>query len=187
MKIRIWALMTVGVMMLSGCYWRTLFPLFTSTDLVTNDALLGYWMAPDSAGGWIFEKGEENLYTVTLVSKDKSTKAVGRLGRIKNYLFIDLQPPQSFISDDNYDTYALPIHSFSRLQLNDRSLSMITINFEWLKTLLKKKPSELKHEWVNESLLITASTKDLKKFTARYADNSEAFSDTSTFTRTERR
>jgi hypothetical protein len=186
MKNRIWGIVILGLLFISGCYWRTLFPLFSKDELVTNDELPGYWMAPDSAGGWIFEKGEDNTYDITLLSKDKSTKGVGCLGMINKHLYLDIQPSQSFISDKNYDTYALPLHSFSQIQVNRKSLLMISMNFEWLKQLLKKRSSELRHEWVNESLVITAQTAELQKFTARYADNVNAFSDTSAYFRAER-
>ena len=44
-----------------------------------------------------------------------------------------------------------------------------------MEKLLKEKPTAVKHEMVEDRLILTASTKELQKFVLKYADDDRVF------------
>ena len=74
----------------------------------------------------------------------------------------------------------MPMHSFAKAHVFEDRLELRFINIEWAEDNLEKHRIRIDHETRGqdndtEYILLTASTRDLQKFAAKYARYDEAF------------
>ena len=83
----------------------------------------------------------------------------------------------------------MPVHTFLRLEIAGDTLRMAAMDPDWLKGLLKRDPSMLRHELLDGDgdLLITASTPELQAFVVAHRDTEGAWGDYSVLGRVEGR
>ena len=56
-------------------------------------------------------------------------------------------------------------------------------NQDEMEKLLKEEPNAIKHELVEDGIILTASTEQLQQFVLKYADDERVFSEETTLTR----
>ena len=175
--------------LLGGCVpVMSLHPLYTEKDVVFEEKLLGKWVDdPDnSETTWQFERIDEPNNAYSLVFSDEEGKKgsfVAHLVRLHNRLFLDVYPsePPWEIEDPNklelpYNSFFLiPAHTFIRIDFIGRKLKMWLTNDEEMKKLLKEEPNAVKHTFVEDKLILTASAKELQNFVLKYADDKRVF------------
>ena len=69
----------------------------------------------------------------------------------------------------------MPVHTFIKIDSIEPELKMRLTNEEEMKKLLEKKPKIIKHTFVEERLILTASTKELQNFMLKYANDERVF------------
>ena len=195
---------------LGGCVpVMSLHPLFTEEKLVFENKLLGKWMddpnSPKST--WEFKRIEdskqkdgelnppkkpEKAYKLILLNNEDNTKGsfYAHLVKLENRLFLDVHPSRIPCAepDPNEDWllntfFLIPGHSFVIIDSIEPQLKMRWTNQEELKKLLKEKPDAVKHELVEDGIILTASTEQLQQFVLKYADDERVFSEETTLTR----
>jgi hypothetical protein len=195
---------------LGGCVpVMSLHPLFTEEKLVFENKLLGKWMddpnSPKST--WEFKRIEdskqkdgelnppkkpEKAYKLILLNNEDNTKGsfYAHLVKLENRLFLDVYPSRIPCAepDPNEDWllntfFLIPGHSFVIIDSIEPQLKMRWTNQEELKKLLKEKPDAVKHELVEDGIILTASTEQLQQFVLKYADDERVFSEETTLTR----
>jgi len=70
----------------------------------------------------------------------------------------------------------IPGHSFIIIDSIEPRLKMRWITDDAMEELLKEDPNVVKHEFVEDRVILTASTKELQAFVVKYADDSRVFS-----------
>jgi len=187
-KITLFALLGTGLL-ISGCFPTSINPLYTEQDLAFDPALAGVWHGGDGDAAaakerWVFEKAGDKNYK--LVYTDKDGKAgqfdVHRL-KLGDTLFLDFFPgdrgDEETKRSDLYQYHFVPVHSFAKVSQTDSALKLSFLSLEWLGKLLEKNPRAIRHEMVGptneQTLVFTASTKDLQKFVLKHMGNKEAF------------
>ena len=195
---------------LGGCVpVMSLHPLFTEEKLVFENKLLGKWMddpnSPKST--WEFKRIEdskqkdgelnppkkpEKAYKLILLNNEDNTKGsfYAHLVKLENRLFLDVHPSRIPCAepDPNEDWllntfFLIPGHSFVIIDSIEPQLKMRWTNQEELKKLLKEEPGAVKHELVEDGIILTASTEQLQQFVLKYADDERVFSEETTLTR----
>ena len=182
--------------LLGGCVpVMSLHPLYTEKDVVFEEKLLGKWVDdPDnSETTWQFERIDEPNNAYSLVFSDEEGKKgsfVAHLVRLQsvrtpreNRLFLDVYPsePPWEIEDPNklelpYNSFFLiPAHTFIKIDFSGPHLKMWLTNDEEMKKLLKEEPNAVKHTFVEDKLILTASAKELQNFVLKYADDKRVF------------
>jgi hypothetical protein len=163
----------------------SLHPLYTDNDLIFEPALLGVWGNEDSFTETlttIFIKEGEKRYKLIFIDDD-STKGefVAHLVKIKDTSFLDIYPDQKANLKLNvmYGFTLLPVHSFFLVSQIDTTLQMSFIDIDWLEKLLEKKPNAIRHEKVDNGIVLTASSKELQKFLSKHFKTEGAFSELS--------
>ncbi len=175
--------------LLGGCVpVMSLHPLYTEKDTVFDKRLLGTWVddpnSPETT--WEFNRIEEPKSAYNLVFSDEEGKKgsfVAHLVRLQNRLFLDVYPsePPWEIEDPNklelfYNCFFLiPVHTFIKIDFNGPQLKMWSTNDEDMEKLLKEEPNAVKHTFIEDKLILTASTKELQNFVLKYADNKRVF------------
>ena len=173
----------------SGCVpVISLHPLFSEEDTVFEKKLLGTWI--DDANGphttWQFGDINEPKNAYKLIFTDEEGKKgsfVARLVKLQDKLFMDVYPSEmpSDVNDPAktawpYNAFFLiPAHTFLKINSIEPTLKMqLTLESE-TKDLLTQEPEAVKHTFVGDRLVLTASTKELRAFVLKYADDSRLF------------
>lgn len=189
---------------LSGCL-KTLFPIFHEKDAIFNKSLLGYWRCSDKGGNISFMEFQKIMddrkqelppgirkiadkgYLVTRINtkEEISSQHFVFLVRIGKYYYLDYFPAETG-SQKNvnkiYKDHHIKVHSNYRCDFKDNNrFEMKLFDQDFLDKLISKNQINIRHEVIDGSNLITASTDDLQKFIKQYSDNPEAFGDDITY------
>jgi hypothetical protein len=87
--------------------------------------------------------------------------------------FFDLKDEQ-----DNYPQLAnyVPSHNFFKVEFcNDQEVCIYPFNGDHLQELVEQRKVRIKHEQVHDNFIITAPTRDLQQFIAKYAEDMANF------------
>jgi hypothetical protein len=168
--------------------------LLAEKDCEAAPELVGQWTSDgDLSGTWRIDKLGENNYRLIKQhsqSDPSNTPAfdlcVAHLG---GYLFFDaifqqLTPDgkRSLFRED--DDLWIPLHFIGRLEIDDSALHFRLLDDDWLQDELKSGRVHLTSSMDDEGLfLLTAPSKELKQFAARFATDPKAFSWTEDFAR----
>jgi hypothetical protein len=161
---------------LCGCV-PSVHPLYTEADLVFEPAIVGDWVDKEARQAWTFTKAGPKDYTVTFMDGDgKKGVFSGHLVKVEGTLFMDLYPSELQVEQNAYyRAHYVPAHTFVRLQVTEAGLKMAALKPDWMKTFIEASPSALKHEKLEEGILLTAPTKDLQAFLAKHLKTADAW------------
>jgi hypothetical protein len=167
----------VIVIFLGGCV-PSLHELYTEDTLVFEEKLLGQWTHDKEI--WNFEKAtEDKVYNLVITQEeDDKSVLVGHLVKIDDDLFLDLYPGDMELDvGDFYKMHLLPAHTFVKVDAIEPELTIRAMNPEALEQMLKEKPKLIKHEIIDDRLVLTASPKELQAFLKAHADYEDFFGD----------
>jgi hypothetical protein len=175
--------------LLGGCVpIMSLHPLYTEKDVVFEERLLGRWVddpnSPETT--WDFNRIEEPNNAYNLLFSDEEGKKgsfVANLVKLQNRLFLDVYPSElpSKIEDPNKSElpfnsfFLIPAHTFLKIDFNGAMLKMWITNDDDMKKLLEEEPNAVQHTFLDDRLILTASTKELQSFVVKYADDKRVF------------
>ena len=179
---------------LGGCVpVVSLHPLFTKENVVFEEKLLGVWVDdpnnPEST--WEFrrsdktDKPDEKAYRLIFSDKDgKKGSFYAHLVKLDNKLFLDACPSgppwEESKEPDKMDwpynvLLMVPGHTFIRVDSIEPVLKMRLTDDDKMKELFKEQPKAVAHEEIDDTLILTAQTKDLQTFVLKYADDERVF------------
>ena len=189
--------------LLGGCVpILSLHPLFTEKDAVFDEKLLGTWVddpnSPEAT--WEFKRADTNDSAYRLIFSDKEGKKgmfVAHLVKLKDKLFLDVdvhlgespyvlvevKDPNVMMDPNKFDfwryntLFLIPAHTFIRVNSVEPQLKMLLTDDEKMKEFLKADPNAIKHDFLDNSPILTASTKELQAFVLQYADDSRVFTE----------
>jgi hypothetical protein len=182
--------------LLAGCLpVMSLHPVYNEKQVVFEEKLLGTWIDdpndPDTT--WKFSRIDEpdNAYALTFSDDEgKRGSFVARLVKLRpaendapSRLFMDVFPGEMpwELQDPNKhqlpynQLFLIPAHTLIKIDAVDPKLKMRITNEKEIKKLLEEHPGAVKHTFINERLVLTASTKELQKFFLRHADDKRVF------------
>ena len=175
--------------LLGGCVpVMSLHPLYTEGDVVFKENLVGTWVDdPDSPKTtWEFSRAGAKEKAYKLVYSDDEGKKgsfVVHLVKLGNRLFLDVLPSQFPSEQQDWEKmkwaynffFFVPAHTFIKIDSIEPKLKMRrTVNDE-MKELFKEEPNAVKHELVEDEIILTASTKELQAFVLKYAYDIRVF------------
>lgn len=162
--------------LLGGCV-LSLHPLYTEKDLIFEEKLLGNWVKKGSTETWQFERadGGKSYKVVYTDEKGKKGPFDAGLGKIDNVMYLNIFPQEPELKEnDYYKFHILRAHSFIRIERIEPNLVMRVMDPDTLKKMLENDPNLIKHEIVEDRLVLTASTEELQKFMKAHT-NDEGF------------
>jgi len=162
--------------MLAGCV-PSLNPLYTDQDLIFDSALLGVWTDKDSKEIWELRQADGKQYKLVYTDEDgKKGEFTAHLLKVDGRTFLDLTPVDLILpQNDFYKGHFLPTHTFVLITQTAGSVQISFPEPEWLKKILAKNPTAIRHEKMAGEILLTASTKDLQKFLLAHLNTEGAF------------
>lgn len=176
MKKLILATLLTVVLGMAGCI-PSLHPIYTDEDVVFEPALLGIWSNNEEGGElYRFTRQGRNAYRLVFTEKDGDTQHfVCHMTNLGGHLFLDIFPDQR---DKPENGSFVPVHWIMRIQKIEPRLKWGLLDLDGLKKILEKNPKALKHEKVDDGILLTASTEELRAFLAGNGDSEDLFGDT---------
>jgi len=174
----------VLAVLMGGCVpIFSLHPLYTDRDLVFKKKLLGTWADVNNPEvTWEFKRAEEPGKAYRLVFCDDNGKKGSfdvHLVNLKGRFFLDVYPagPPWDPEDPNkiewyYNAaFLVPVHTFIKVESIEPMLRMRLSDHEGTKALLEAEPNAVDHAVIEETVILTAPTKQLQAFILKHADN----------------
>lgn len=104
-------------------------------------------------------------------------KLIVNLTTIGDYTYMDFKALPDIREFTRFSMNIIPAHTFARFTIKNNSLVIQSFDAEYIEDLIKNKRVRLKHELVDDNIILTASTEDLRAFINKYADEEELFLD----------
>ena len=181
MKTRHLIALAAAALLLGACI-PSVHPFFTDKDVVFDTRLVGEWQSKedsDEPESWTFEQGENKAYKLTVrEKKGKQGQFAARLFKLKNEHFLDLIPTECELDPNQADLVGasmFPGHLLLRVPQIEPELKLAYCDYEWLEKFLKAHPKALAHRRHDDSLLLTASTRELQRFVLKHLGDGELF------------
>ena len=164
------------LLILTSCV-PSLNPLYTDSDLIFDETLLGVWTDTDGAESWAFNSSDAKEYKLVYTDeKGKKGEFKTRLLKIEGKTFLDLTPVKPALEqNDFYKANFLATHTFVQITQTAPTVQISYLEPDWLKSFLDKNPSAIRHEKLSGEILLTASTKDLQRFLLTHLNTPGAF------------
>ena len=173
----------VIIVLLGGCV-PSLHELYTEDTVVFDEALLGKWVHDEEI--WQFDRAAEDKAYNLVITQEEEQKSVlvGHLVKMDNKLFLDLYPGDMELDvGEFYKMHLLPAHTFLKVDAIEPQLAIRAMTPDTLEQMLKEKPKLIKHEIIDDRLVLTASPKELQAFLKAHADDEDFFGDVAEFSR----
>ena len=172
----------VLVVFLCGCV-PSLHEFYTEDTLVFEEAILGKWVMEKDL--WEFSKGiEENSYKLLITEEEGlSGDFVAHLVKLEEALYLDVFPSELDNVSGWMQMHLVGVHTFMKVERLEPNLVMRAMNPEKVDEMLKKEPGLIKHERVEDRIILTAQPKQLQEFVVKYTSAEEFFGDAGEFKR----
>jgi hypothetical protein len=164
---------------LAGCVVTSVCPYYTQEDLVSESAILGKWTDTKNRDEvWRFEQNDAQTYRFSLIEPSKTTVMEAHAFKLEGQLFLDI-----FSLEQDY--HVIPAHYLLKVSQVVPTLRLAELNEAWLKSLLAKQPTALRHHFVqtgdkpsDRRVVLTAETPELQKFIIRHLTTEPAWDNT---------
>ena len=125
-------------------------------------------------------KVEHNTYLVIYEDLNEaqvdSSYFFGSFAMLNGDYYLDLYPFD--LGSLNFtSSHYLPVHTFSKISLNEDSLVISLFKDSWIEEQITDNRVRIKHEKTEDTILITAGTEELQKFIIKYGNMPEAYRD----------
>ena len=180
-------LIFIGLLLLmTGCnFIPSVHPLYTDQDLIFDPLLVGVWADKDGNLTGTFTKKAEDAYTLLYVDeKGKNGEFTVHLLEVGDRRFLDIYAADTDIQQNEfYKCHLLPVHTFMRMQQQGDGLQMASLKQDWIKKYLQEHSDAIKHEKVDDGILLTAQSKDMQVFLLKHDKTADAWDECSPITR----
>jgi hypothetical protein len=194
------------LVLLSGCL-STLYPIFKVNDVVFNENLLGYWNCSGFDEKIRFmefkripsERKSELSGDIRLICDkgyllqrmDSSRQVIEEnfvfLAKIGENYYLDFYPAEMLSQKKVHEIYKkhfIKVHKSYKYDFKDKNHFEISrFDKEFLDKLISNNKINIRHEVLDGTNVITASTEDLQKFIIQYSSDPHFFSGTVNCTR----
>ncbi len=172
------ALLACSSVLLTTACVPSLYPLYTDEDLTVDPAVVGTWIDDDDAT-WTLERSSGSSYGLTIIEDGVSADFSAHLVQLGDHRFLDIYPEDDALPDHEFFLFhVVPAHTFWKLSLDDETLRLVGLDMDWLEDELESGAVSVTHSlWGddNDTILLTAKTRELQAFVVEYAENAEAF------------
>ena len=113
------------------------------------------------------------------------TLLLGKVINLNNRYFLDLSLFEIGSGGRSMVSYhQFPVHTFSRISILKDEMGIEFFKSDWIEDLIRENRVRIKHEKVDDKILVTAGTEELQKFIKKYSDDEDAFDDPINLVRT---
>jgi len=161
----LFGLMVMGL--LSGGCVRTMNPILKDDQVISNDALIGKWVAKDGKVTGDLRAGDDNKYKLTYSNEQgKVSNLLVRFGKIGDVSVAEISPDSPPIpanTGEEYTSLLAPMYTLVVIDSTQPQLQLTAISTDWLKKYVQAHPDDLSVNNPND-LIVQASTQDFQRF-----------------------
>ncbi|MCW5551592.1 MAG: hypothetical protein KIS67_05420 [Verrucomicrobiae bacterium] len=186
---KIAATLAIAVALLSACI-PSVNPYYTDKQVFFEPRLVGEWLPQEDskdAESWKFESAEGKAYKLTVTEEEgRQGEFTAHLFKLKQELFLDLIPSECKYATNEAGLVAaamIPGHLLARVTQVAPELKLAFFDWRWLEQHLKANPKALAHRAAGETIVLTASTRDLQRFVLKHLGEDGLFDSPSVMTR----
>ncbi len=121
----------------------------------------------------------DKTYWLTVSYEGEVTSFRMHLAKIGENIFMDLFP---VTYGESITTGAamvwLPVHTFMKFELNKDMIEITQFDLDKMKDLFNRNLIRMRHENIEGTILLTASSNEIQKFLKRYASDESVFGET---------
>ena len=163
------ALLLPFFLLFQGCLTYSLHPIGKPEDSQLRPELLGKWMEEGRREGYFVSKAKDGTYEVKKIGrKNILTGILLNLGGV-DYLDLSPQTPTE-------EALHIPVHLILRLKLQeDGKLQITSLDTDWLRKALLKGKIKAAHTELDDDLILTAPSEELRELLTRLAKQPQAF------------
>lgn len=176
----------ISLCILPGCVVQSVNPFYGKEALTDLPAVYGKWLLKESSVNeglnkeWTFSADKISLPE----TKTGSSALFFRLFRIDDMLFLDAiadAPPDDL--SIWWTLHVAPVHTVSRVILDDKTMKIIPLDASWMEEAVKKKTVLLPSVWHQEqnAYLFTATSAEWAEFLKKYGKDQNVFSEKDAF------
>ena len=110
-----------------GCLVVTLQPVYTDSELQTDEGLAGTWESQELGATAVVERGEWKAYRIAYTSKSASLAFVGYLTKIGETRYLDLTPVRGLEAGP----LMIPAHGVCRFERAGNHLTLAAFDYDW--------------------------------------------------------
>lgn len=138
----------------------------------------------DKLKGLTTDKKEDTFYFMRFFEQGEEVASFkAHLVKIGDDLFIDLLPSGGLDEENGASENYFPVHTFLKVKLTDTRLELKFFNQSKLKDLFKSNLVRIRHEIVDDRVLITAQPKEIQKFLEKYSKDESVFEEVDGYTK----
>jgi hypothetical protein len=185
------AALALGSIVATGCdsdgspFITSLQPFYTRQDLEADSRLNGIW--GDKEGDVTFsfeerkEEGKEEEYKLVVEETDGEQKVSGefeaRVVRLGAFYFLDIYPQSRKEGNEFYRAHFARAHTIARVEISQDSIQMAFLSASWLKAKMEEKSVDTPCMEVDDTLMLTGTTKEVQELVFSHANDDGAFAD----------
>ena len=106
----------------------------------------------------------------------ESANFQAHLVRLGDFLVLDIFPTKPKIKNTFYLMHMVPVHTFLKISIQEDILNFEMLNCEWFEKMIDQKKIDMNYTRRDDTIILTASTKELQEFVLKYGKDPEAFS-----------
>lgn len=150
--------------------------LFTEKDAVLVPQVEGLYRDPDFLMTFSINIAGDNFYFLKYGNETNPSSFEAVFVKINDELFLDLSGILSdTIGDWYYRDGIIKTHSFYKVRLTKDTLRLYELNYAWFYEYAMKIKLPLKFEWLDNAMLLTLKTEELKSFFIGKKNDKEVF------------
>lgn len=161
-----------------GCPVRSIHPLFTAEQSIAVEQIGGIWRTDGAEYQFTPLEGKNYRLTVIATEDGDTAEYAARFGTIGKQLYLDTAPLSN--SDEHHH---LSVHLFSKADIAGDSLTIRTLDGEWMVKLADSKKLRTPFVRRENEIILTGTPEELQRFVATAAAHPDAYPDNSRFVR----
>jgi hypothetical protein len=186
--MRAWPILGVAFVTV-GCFSNlvSLAPLSSKGQEVALPGIVGEWVDEGEKPTVLRFEGDDGAYRMFVAEDGKEGRGSFEVTftTIGDALYWDLlaERPDTEDQDSLWEAHRLPVHGFARVALDGDRLELAFLDPDWVKSAVKDGRSDVALTESDDSLVLTGSTDELRRFIEDCAREEGAFGEPTVFTR----
>lgn len=157
-------IIVVGILAVLGGCVPSMYPLYTSKDIVFDQTLVGTWLDKDEGLTWTFARGDGQSYDMAITENDSTVMFRTHLVELDGHRFVDVCPNPPDWDDSPYSDLMLPLHWLASVTINGDTMIISLMDPNDLDNLAKNGVKLPTYADIDNFRVLTASTEELQKF-----------------------
>ncbi len=168
------------LLFLPGCFVYSLNPFLEEEDAVVDEGLAGVWEKEGEKWTFTLEMGGDiDGFKIVREKGDAKYEYGAALFKLDGVMLANVFPYADEDSDFNWlDASYLPVHQALKYERDGAQLTLTPLSYEWVRDALQEKKVKIDHFNYQDDAditILTAPTKDLKKFLKKCLEYEDAW------------